>query len=167
MGTAHIFKAQPFTTKKIRKVEDGKSVPCPVIYIDFSKIDMDALTCGKKFKHKLTGILINIAKVHGLQIEDELDFDIVRLIDDMEQKHNLLVKILVSEYDEPLSSAILNKATEKQLISILLTFFKQIKACAEKLRLVLLNGYLKTPFFKDLAFDREYTSILDFRIEDF
>jgi hypothetical protein len=105
---------------KVKK--DGMWISYPVIYIDFSAMTVfetllsDAKEFIRRFLENLTKKLTEIGARYGLTSSTGTYRSVTKLIDDMEQKYQLPVSILVDEYDEPLSTSVLSKKTEKQLI---------------------------------------------------
>jgi hypothetical protein len=111
----------------------------PVIHLDFSCIKFEDKS---SFNDNLVKLLIDAGKINEIYLEsDEYDRRIIDLINNLSLYNNgKRVVILIDEYDSPLFSENMAPKLEEEIIKILHTFYKIIKALDSKIHFLFVTG---------------------------
>ena len=129
------LKAENWVRKQAEK-------PFPVIKLDMSGLGM--YSNARELNLSIMRYLKDIADDNGLDLEDERTCDeLLRKIIRLLHKKNVLVVILIDEYDKPILDNIYNLQKAHEMREILRSFYTMIKSCDEYLRFVFLTGISK------------------------
>lgn len=147
----------------------------PVIHISFASNQVEKNP--EIFKQKIADLLQEIAMHHHVLLRGELySSQFSNLIDDVYQKYQQPVVILIDEYDKPLLDAITDIPVANNVRDILRSFYGVIKDKDSILRFVFFTGvsrFAKAGVFSglnnlnDITYNPNYTTICGYTQSEF
>ncbi|MDR1109217.1 MAG: AAA family ATPase [Deltaproteobacteria bacterium] len=145
----------------------------PIIYLDMA-LDSDS---PEDLKISLLDVLQEIAESESLKISaPTVGRAITRLIKALAKKYGTKVVILIDEYDDPVSSHILNPSLALANRGVLRPFYSAIKSNSGDLRFLFVTGVTRFALMgfsggqnqlDDISYDDKYADICGFTIDEF
>ena len=146
----------------------------PVIHIAFTSNQV--ADTSDVLKTKIAGLLQSISRHYGLSLRGELySLQFSFLIEDLYEKYQSKVVILIDEYDKPILDQILDPVSAGKNRDILRGFYSVIKEHDSKIQFAFLTGvskFSKTGVFSglnnlnDITYDTQYGTICGYTQEE-
>jgi len=144
--------------------------PYPVIHLSFTRLEYD-ITCDAdiSLSKALTNYLGRIARTNQIPAPDGPYLG--EMIEDLEQKSNRPVVLLIDEYDKPLLSYIDEPENRKKVLKVLKNFFSPLKDLTGRIKFLFITGvskFTQVSIFSDLnnlddlTLHDDYTTIAGF-----
>jgi hypothetical protein len=144
--------------------------PYPVIHLSFTRLEYDiAFDADISLSKALTNYLGRIAR--EIQIPAPDGPYLGAMIEDLSQKFNSPVVLLIDEYDKPLLSYIDEPENRKKVLKVLKNFFSPLKDLTGKIKFLFITGVSKfsqVSIFSDLnnlddlTLNEDYATIAGF-----
>ena len=145
----------------------------PVLRLDMSNIVNES---SEMLKASLSKALLKYVKKEGFDIPFDMPSEMFKnLIEELYNKYNQTVVVLIDEYDKPILDQLSNIKTAESNRDVLRGFYGVLKSMDPFLRLTFITGitkFTKTTIFsglnnlRDITLSRKYANICGIAVED-
>ncbi|MDR2354323.1 MAG: AAA family ATPase [Deltaproteobacteria bacterium] len=139
-GNRELFKGLAIE----KKLNEKNFSPRPVIHLDMTAVC--AINEQRDFEKNLSEYTIKIASDHGVELSSDLGASCLfrQLIQNVSQKNNSRVVVLIDEYDSPFQDLLDNPKRAKKVRELLRGYYTLLKSSDKYISFVFVTGFNKS-----------------------